>query len=126
MDLSEEQIGWLVEHFVHPGRAWVKLQPLERSLLDLGLVKSETFPFEDGYTVFVLSLTKKGWVAAIQYRPKDVEKYYEMFGAKFIAWAQMEDVSLAQLPELLSSDDELTQDIASIRLVKLLKDREDG
>jgi len=126
MDLSEEQIGWLVEHFVHPGRAWVKLPPLERSLLDLGLVKSEIFPSEDSFDVFVISLTKTGWVAAIQYRPKDVEKYYEMFGAKFIAWAQMENVSLAQLPELLSSDDELIQDIASIRLVKLLKDREDG
>ena len=41
MDLSEEQIDWLVEHFVHPGRAWIKLPPLER-LVEL-LVSDDEF-----------------------------------------------------------------------------------
>lgn len=94
-------------------------------MLDLGLIEAETFPYEDGFDIIELSLTRTGWVAAIQYRPGDVEKYYKVFGPRFILWAQMDSVSLQQLPELLSSDDELTQDIASIRLSKLLRDKGD-
>lgn len=125
MDLSEEQLDWLVEHFVNPGRAWIKAPPLEQSLLDLGLIKDETFPYDDGFDVIVLSLTKRGWVTAIQYRSEDVKKYYNMFGEQFVRTAQMDRVSLAQLPEFLSSEDALTQDVASIKLGKLLKDKKD-
>lgn len=125
MDLSEEQLDWLAEHFVHPGRAWIKPPPLEQSLIDLGLIKTETFPYDGGFDVIVLSLTKRGWAVAIQYRSETVKKYYEMFGERFVRVAQMDGVSLAQLPEFLSSKDALTQDVASVRLGKLLKDNRD-
>lgn len=126
MDLSDEQLDWLAEHFIYPGKAWIKPPPLEQSLLDLDLIKAETFPYDDGFDVIVLSLTKRGWAVAIQYRHDDVEQYYDKFDARFIRTAQMVEVSLEQLPEFLSSDDALTQDIASIKLSKLLKDKEDG
>ena len=125
MDLNKEQIDWLVEHFVHPGRAWIKLPSLEQSLIDLGLVKAETFPYADGFDVIVLSLTKSGWAAAIQYRSGDVKKHYDKFDNRFIREAEMANVSLGQLPEFLSSGDELVQDIAEIKLGKLLKEKKD-
>lgn len=126
MDLSDEQLDWLAEHFIYPGKAWIKPPPLEQSLLDLGLIKDETFPYEDGFDVIVLSLTKLGWVAAIQHRSEKVKKHYGMFGPQFIKIAEMANVPLEQLPEHLSSDDNITRLVASIRLDKLLKDKEDG
>lgn len=126
MDLSDEQLDWLAEHFIQPGKAWIKPPPLEQSLLDLGLIKAEVFPYADGFDVIVLSLTRHGWTAAVQYRSDDVKKHYGKFDPTFIRMAEMADVTLEQLPELLSSNCNLTRDIASIRLDKLLKDKENG
>lgn len=126
MDLSDEQLDWLAEHFVNPGRAWIKPPPLEQSLLDLDLIKAETFPFEDGFNVIVLSLTTLGWYAAIQHRSEKVKKHYGTFSPQFIKMAEMANVPLEQLPEHLSSEDNVTRLVASIRLDKLLGDKEDG
>lgn len=125
MNLNEDQLDWLVKHFVYPGRAWIKPPLLEQSLIDLGLVKAEVFPYEDGYDVIVLSLTKMGWTAAIQYRPAEVKNHYDKFDDKFIRTAEMANVDLLHLPEFLSSEDPLTQGIAEIRLGKLLRDKKD-
>ena len=125
MDLNEDQLDWLVEHFIHPGRAWIKPPPLEQSLLNLGLIEAETFPYDDGFDVIVLSLTKRGWAAAVQYRSDDVKQYYHMFNERFIRTAQIESVSLEQLPEFLSSEHPLTQEIAGIKLGKMLKEKRD-
>lgn len=126
MDLSAKQLDWLAEHFIHPGKAWIKPPPLEQSLLDLGLIKSETFPYEDGFDVIVLSLTRLGWVAAVLHRADDVRKHYGMFEPQFIKLAEMSETTLDQLPEFLSSDDDLTRLIASRKLDALLKDKDDG
>lgn len=125
MDLSDEQLDWLAEHFIHPGRAWIKPPPLEQSLLDLGLIKAETFPYDDGFDVIVLSLTRLGWAAAVLRRADDVRKHYGMFEPQFIKLAEMAEVSLEELPEFLSSDDRVTRLIASNKLDALLKDKKD-
>lgn len=123
MNLNEDQLDWLVEHFAYPGRAWVKPPLLEQSLIDLGLVKAEVFLYEDGYDVIVLSPTKTGWTAAIQHRPEEVKKHYDKFDDKFIRTAEMANVDLLHLPEFLSSESLLTQSIAEIRLGKLLREK---
>ncbi len=126
MALSEKQLDWLVEHFAYPGRAYIKPPLLEQSLIDLGLVNAEVFPYDDGFDVIVLSPTKGGWAAAVQHRPDEVKQYYDMFDDRFIREAEMINVSMAQLPEFLSSDDDLTRDVAAIQLDKLLKDKSNG
>ena len=126
MDLSGEQLDWLAEHFIHPGRAWIKPPPLEQSLLDLGLIKAEVFPYADGFDVIVLSLTRLGWAAAVLHRADDVRKHYGMFEPQFIKMAEMTEASLERLPEFLSSGDRVTRLVASNMLDKLLKDKEDG
>lgn len=126
MDLSDEQLDWLAEHFIYPGKAWIKPPPLEQSLLDLDLIKAETFPYDDGFDVIVLSLNHRGWAIAVQRRSEVVKTHYSKFDEAFIKTAEMAEVPLEQLSEFLSSDDKVTRDIASIKLDRLLKDKKDG
>lgn len=136
MELTEEQIDWLVEHYVHPGRARGKIPPLEQSLLDLGLIKSEYFPtsveqnryFPVGdVNIYVLSLIEAGWKEAARHRFAEiVEKYSDFFSEEAIERVMIGGLPLGALPVLLSSEKELVQKLASRRLEQLKRGNDCG
>jgi len=136
MELTEEQVDWLVEHYVHPGRARGKIPPLEQSLLDLGLIKSEYFPtsveqnkhFPIGdANIYVLSLIDAGWKEAARYRFAEiVEKYLDFFSEEAVERVMMGGLPLGALPVLLSSEKELVQKLASKRLEQLGRENDCG
>jgi len=96
------------------------IPPLEQSLLDLGLVKSECFPVR-GTDIYVLSPTEKGWKVAAERRFSDVlEKYSDIVGGKSIWKRLAEGLSLDKLPELLSSEIGLAREVASEQLEQLM------
>lgn len=119
MKLTEEQVDWLVEHYVNPGRARGEMPPLEQSLLDLGLIKSECFPTRDT-NIYVLSLTERGWKEAAGYRFAEVvEKCSEVFSEEAIGRVVIGGLPLGALPVLLSNESVLVQKHASKRLEQL-------
>lgn len=126
MELTEEQIDWLVEHYIHPGRAWGEVPPLEQSLLDLGLIKSECFPTK-GTNIYVLSLIEAGWKEAARYRFAEVvERYSRVFSEEAVGRVMIGGLPLSALPILLSSEKELVRKHASKRLEELKRDSDQG
>lgn len=126
MELTEEQLDWLAEHFYKPGRAVGKPSPLEQSLIDLSLVMTETFPFGNGPDFIILSLTRRGLSMAVLYRSEDVKEYYDRFDFRVIRKAQMGNVPLDRLSEFLSSDDAVTREVASDRLAQLRGEKQNA
>jgi len=126
MELTEEQVDWLVEHYVNPGRARGKMPSLEQSLLDLGLIKSECFPTRDT-NIYVLSLTEEGWKEAAGYRFAEVvEKCKGVFSGEAIGRVVIGGLSLGALPVLLSNESVLVQKYASKRLEQLRHENDCG
>lgn len=126
MELTEEQIDWLVEHYVNPGRARGEMPLLEQSLLDLGLIKSECFPVGDT-NIYVLSLTDPGWKEAARHRFAEVvEKFANVFSEEAVGRVMFGGLLLGSLPILLSSEEELVRKHASRRLEELKRDSEQG
>ncbi len=121
MELVEEQLNWLVDHCTTPGKVWVKIPPFEQSLVDLKLVQVEHFPFDDGGDVFVLTVTYKGWAVIAMNRPDVIrdKALHEMFDSRG-ARRVMEELSLEELPAMLSSGNRFLREAAVGKFEKLV------